>query len=57
MTNEITDIICRIYENEIKDFPHPRSPEAVEANAKNWGIKVGVPFAEAFEVVRIINNF
>lgn len=42
------------YKSEIKKFPHPRSPEAVEIIAKRWGIQVGLKAAEAFEVVRII---
>lgn len=40
------------YESEARLFPHPRSPEALEAIAKRWGSVVGVPAAEAFELVR-----
>ncbi len=42
------------YKSEMREYPHPRSLEAVELNAKNWGIKTGLSFAEAFECVRII---
>jgi len=42
------------YKSEVKEYPHPRSLEAVELTAKNWGIKVGVNYAEAFKCVRII---
>ena len=42
------------YKSEMREYPHPRSLEAVELNAKNWGVKTGLRFAEAFECVRII---
>lgn len=44
----------KIYESEIRKFPHPRSPEALIAIAKRWGSMVGVMAAEAFELLRII---
>lgn len=40
------------YASEMKAFPHPRSPEAVRAQAAKRGSEVGVPAAEAFQVVR-----
>jgi LmbE family N-acetylglucosaminyl deacetylase len=42
------------YISEIRDFPHPRSPEAIKVISRRWGIQVGTEAAEAFEVVRII---
>lgn len=42
------------YESEIKEFPHPRSIEAVTNLAKQWGVKVGCRYAEAFELIRSI---
>ena len=39
------------YKNEIRDFPHPRSKEALEADAKRWGSLYGYKAAEAFEIV------
>lgn len=42
------------YKNEIRSFPHPRSAFGVYSNAQLWGMKVGLPFAEAFELVREI---
>jgi LmbE family N-acetylglucosaminyl deacetylase len=42
----------RRYEGEARTFPHPRSPEALRAIAKRWGSVAGVPYAEAFELVR-----
>jgi LmbE family N-acetylglucosaminyl deacetylase len=42
------------YKSEIRDFPHPRSAEAVEIYARRWGIQTGLMAAEAFEAVRIV---
>ncbi len=42
------------YDTELREYPHPRSIEGVRLSAKNWGMKVGIDFAEAFKVVRII---
>ena len=42
----------KIYKSEIRDFPHPRSLEGIELNAKMWGLKAGLKFAEAFQLVR-----
>jgi len=43
------------YETEIRVFPHPRSPEAIEAIARRWGSVVGCEAAEAFELVRVVH--
>lgn len=42
------------YESELCDFPHPRSLEMLEYLAKKWGGVVGIQYAEAFEMVRMI---
>ena len=42
------------YKSELKKYPYPRSLEGVELTAKNWGMKVGLNYAEAFKTVRII---
>lgn len=42
------------YEGEARAFPHPRSPEALRAAAQRWGSVAGLPAAEAFELVRLI---
>lgn len=44
-----------IYESELREFPHPRSLEALEIIAKRWGIVVGKKYAEAFELVRKVD--
>ncbi|MCP4668346.1 MAG: PIG-L family deacetylase [Deltaproteobacteria bacterium] len=43
-----------VYESEVRAFPHPRSPEALESIAQKWGSTVGLPAAEAFEAIRLI---
>lgn len=43
------------YEFERREYPHPRSPEALKIQAQRWGIVVGTSFAEAFCLVRSIN--
>lgn len=40
------------YEEEVREFPHPRSPRAVEAASARWGSAVGVEAAEAFRLIR-----
>ncbi|NPA10880.1 MAG: PIG-L family deacetylase [Epsilonproteobacteria bacterium] len=42
------------YKSELRDFPHPRSLYGIELNAKQWGMKVGVEYAEAFKCIRIV---
>jgi LmbE family N-acetylglucosaminyl deacetylase len=44
----------QIYESEARNFPHPRSPEALRANARRWGSAVGVHAAEAFCCIRSV---
>ena len=44
----------RVYASEVKDFPHPRSQEAIEALAKVRGSEAGLKRAEAFMLVRSI---
>ncbi len=40
------------YQKEMRNFPHPRSVEVVEALAKLRGSTIGVNFAEAFQLLR-----
>lgn len=42
------------YKTEMREFPHPRSSEGAELNAKTWGMKVGIEYAEAFKCVRCL---
>jgi LmbE family N-acetylglucosaminyl deacetylase len=40
------------YESERREYPHPRSPEALKILAQRWGVSIGCEFAEAFCLVR-----
>ncbi|WP_457601071.1 PIG-L deacetylase family protein [Hydrogenivirga sp.] len=42
------------YKQELREYPHPRSLKGIERNAEVWGMKVGLKYAEAFEVVRCV---
>jgi LmbE family N-acetylglucosaminyl deacetylase len=45
-------VAMQIYESETRAFPHPRSPEAIRAQAQRWGSATGLTAAEAFHCVR-----
>ena len=40
------------YNTEIREAPHPRSPESLRAIAARWGSVIERPYAEALELVR-----
>jgi LmbE family N-acetylglucosaminyl deacetylase len=42
----------KAYSSEMREFPHPRSVEAMEALARVRGSQAGLQAAEAFELVR-----
>lgn len=42
------------YRDEIRVFPHPRTLEGIEINARYWGMKIGNGVSEAFKCVRTI---
>ena len=42
------------YEFEKREYPHPRSPEALKILAQRWGVVVGKKLAEAFMLIRHI---
>ena len=44
----------KAYQGELREYPHPRSPEALRAIAHRWGSMVGCEAAEAFELIRAI---
>ena len=46
----------RLYESEMRDYPHSRSLKGVEIMAQDWGRKVGKEFVEAFELIRSIKD-
>lgn len=52
LDNKIAALEC--YDTEIREFPHPRSAEALRAIATRWGSVAGVKAAEAFELIRSV---
>jgi len=44
----------KTYREEIRLFPHYRSEEKIRALALRWGSAIDVPYAEVFEVIKII---
>ena len=56
--NAIQDKIkqIRFYDTEIKEFPHSRSEEYIEALAKVRGAESGMKYAESFALVRNIRK-
>ncbi len=42
----------RAYASEVRDYPHPRSPQALEGRARAWGSQVGLQAAEPFMLLR-----
>jgi LmbE family N-acetylglucosaminyl deacetylase len=55
-TIEIKIAAMACYETETRDFPHPRSPEALRAIAARWGSVAGCAAAEAFELIRAVRR-
>jgi len=43
-----------VYEDEVRPWPHPRSPEALRTISRRWGSVCGLDYAEAFELVRSV---
>ena len=48
--------IMQVYQSELGEHPFPRSNKNIEALATFRGATVGVKFAEAFQVVKIIDK-
>ncbi len=42
------------YTSELCEYPHPRSVEGIELNAKYQGMRIGKRYVEAFKSVRVI---
>ena len=42
------------YDSELCTYPHPRSLEGIELNAKYNGMRVGKKYVEAFKSIRVI---
>ena len=48
--------LLKIYNDEMRPYPHPRSYEGIEILAKYRGLEVGLKAAEAFVIVRSIEK-
>ncbi len=48
--------LLKIYSDEIRDYPHPRSAEGVKILAQYRGIESGFRYAEAFQIIRLLNR-
>ena len=46
----------KAYTTEYRSYPHPRSTKALEIIARRWGTVIGVEFAEAFKIIRLVNK-
>ena len=55
-TIEIKMAAFKCFGSQIRKYPNSRSPEALEALAKLRGCSVGIPYAEAFMTIRIIEE-
>ncbi|MFW6307466.1 MAG: PIG-L deacetylase family protein [Campylobacterales bacterium] len=44
----------KAYNSELCKYPHPRSLEGIELNAKYQGMRVGKKYVEAFKTVRVV---
>lgn len=57
-TTQLNDKITafKFYTTEIKKYPHPRSIESIKNLAMHRGIESGVKNAEAFRLIRSIND-
>jgi LmbE family N-acetylglucosaminyl deacetylase len=53
-TLELKIQAMKLYEGEMRPYPHPRSPEILRAVARRWGSVVGMEAVEAFESIREI---
>ena len=45
-----------LYDSEMRDYPFPRSNEGVRALSMNRGMQAGLPYAEAFHLVRMFKK-
>jgi len=48
--------VLSIYGDELREYPHPRSIEGVKILAQYRGMEVGYKYAEAFQIIRTLND-
>jgi len=49
--NKKIEAFC-VYESEVKQYPHPRSPEGIKILAQKRGIEICTEYAESFIIAR-----
>ena len=56
--NQLTTKIeaLKLYEDELRPYPHPRSIEAIIMRSRYWGSVCGHEYAEAFKLIRQIKG-
>ena len=56
--NELENKIkaMKLYKNEIRKYPHPRSVESIKHTACKWGTVSGFFAAEAFQLIRCLDK-
>jgi LmbE family N-acetylglucosaminyl deacetylase len=42
------------YKSEVCEYPHPRSLESLRIRSQDWGSRVGVKYAEPFQLLRSV---
>lgn len=54
ITNQLNKKLAALscYKTEMREFPHPRSIEAIRVKSTSWGVQVCSPAAETFMTVR-----
>jgi LmbE family N-acetylglucosaminyl deacetylase len=53
-TIDLKKVAMKEYTSELCQYPHPRSLESIELNAKYQGMRVGKEYVEAFITIRNI---
>lgn len=46
----------KAYKSECREYPHPRSPEAIRVYSAYWGLIAGLEYAEPFKLIRDISQ-
>lgn len=46
----------KAYKSELREFPHPRSVDAIETLTKKRGSEIGIKYAESFYLIREIQG-
>ena len=53
-TIELKIKTLEIYDSEVREFPHPRSPEGIKIIGRRWGSVINSEYTEVFQLIRSI---